>query len=155
MSNEAMRRPRAPDCFDKFSHYTIGMSPAVWAGFNMERVTMGLTYGNEPQFTAWTHSENGKVTHRRLHRIEVQDRTGRLHRIYGEKLPEAIHTFSGQSFKGAHLATILLRPESIPAPKAAPPSVDYWPRYRDVVNMFIGIMIVVTLRFIVGVLATL
>lgn len=116
---------------------------------------MGLQHGKEPQYTSWTHTENGKVMHRRLHRMKVQDRNGRLHNLEGDKLPEAIHTFAGQAYKGAHLATILLRPETVRVPKAAPQETASWPNLRDVANFFVGFMCITMLRVIVALIEAL
>ena len=111
---------------------------------------MGLKHGNEPQYTMWTHRENGKVKHRRLHRMEVQDRFGRMHYLRDDDLPETIDTFSGQGYTGAHLATILLRPEKLRVPQAAPPDTAAWPNLRDVANFFIGFLSIAMLRIIIA-----
>ena len=111
---------------------------------------MGLKHGNEPHYTSWTHMENGKVMTRRLHEIEVQDRFGRVHRLKNEELPDTFITKVGQAYKGAHLATILLRPEKLPVPKAAPPDTVSWPNQRDVVNLLLGFLGIVMLRFIIA-----
>lgn len=116
---------------------------------------MGLKHKNEPQYCMWTHTENGKVMHRRLHRIEVQDRNGRMHILEGDKLPESIGGFSGQAYKGAHLATILLRPETIRVPKAAPPDTASWPNLRDAVNLLLGFLGIVILRFTIALIEAL
>ena len=116
---------------------------------------MGLKHGKEPQYTMWTHTENGKVTNRRLHKMDVQDRFGRMHRLKEDELPEAIHTFSGQAHTGAHLATILLRPEKLRVPKAAPPDTASWPNLRDAVNLLLGFLGIVMLRFIIALIEAL
>ena len=116
---------------------------------------MGLKHGNDPQYTMWTHTENGKVTNRRLHRVSVQDRFGRMHHLKDDELPEAFHTFSGQAHKGAHLGTILLRPEKLRVPSAAPPDTAGWPCLRDVANVLIGFVSISILRFIIALIEAL
>ena len=116
---------------------------------------MGLKHGNEPHYTLWTHSENGKVFHRRLHHMEMQDRLGQLHHLEGDKLPQAVFSFAGQAYTGAHLATILLRPETVPVPKAAPPDTAAWPSLRDVANFLVGFMSISILRFIIALIEAL
>jgi hypothetical protein len=150
--SEAMRSPRGFDCFDMSSLGAAGMRSAdlLWTGLNTEKNAMGLKHGNEPQYTLWTHTENEKVLHRRLHHMKVQDRNGRLHNLEGDKLPEAIHTFCGQAYKGAHLATILLRPETVRVPKAAPPDTASWPNLRDVANLIVGFLGITMLRLIIA-----
>ena len=100
-------------------------------------------------YTKWTHVENGKVLVRRIHRMEIQARNGQLYVLRDDKLPDFIQTCAGVGYKGAHLAQILLRPETIsrrspfPAPVAKP-----WPTLRDVVSVAIGFMAFIMLRFI-------
>jgi hypothetical protein len=155
--SEAMRSSRGPDCFETASRVAAGMRSAVWlwTGQNTERNAMGLKHGNEPQYTMWTHTENGKVVNRRLHKMDVQDRFGRMHHLKEDELPEAIHTFSGQAYTGAHLATILLRPEKLRVPQAAPPDTAAWPCLRDVANFFIGFMSITILRVIIALIEAL
>ena len=105
-------------------------------------------------YTKWTHVENGKVLVRRIHRIEVQARNGGLYVLRGDKLPDFIQTSAGEGFKGEHLAQILLNPESISqrAPFTAPVA-NPWPTLRDFVNVGIGFLTFLMLRFTVSVLA--
>ena len=109
---------------------------------------MALTHGSE-HYTKWMHIENRKVLVRRLHRIEIQARDGRLYAITGDRLPDSFGTFSGHAYKGEHLAQILLRPDSC-ATYETPRQSASWPSFRDAVNMFIGFMGIVMLRFIIG-----
>jgi len=106
---------------------------------------MALQQGSE-RFTKWTHVENGKVLTRRLHRMEVQARDGRLYVIKGDELPDAIQTNCGTAYKGEHLAQILLHPGSITRRSLA--SRGPWPDGRDALNFAIGFLATVVLRFL-------
>ena len=72
---------------------------------------MALHHGDE-HYTKWMHIENGNMMVRRLHRIEIQARDGRLHVIRGEDLPDGFVTSAGHGHKCKHIAQILLRPQS-------------------------------------------
>ena len=153
MFSKAMRFRKGPDCFETPSRGAVEMrlTGPLATGLNAKKeVLMGLKHKSEPQYTMWTHTENGKVTNRRMHKMDVQDRFGRMHRLKEDELPEAIHTFSGQAYTGAHLATILLRPEKISGPKAAPPDSAPWPNLRDVTNLLVGFMGIALLRIIIA-----
>ena len=106
---------------------------------------MALTQSNE-KFLKWVHTENGNVMVRRIHRLEVQARDGRLHVLIGDQLPDFIQTSAGQGMKGCHLAQILLSPN--PAPEYTPDKADPWPRRRDFVSFAIGLLVFVLVRFI-------
>ena len=147
--NKAMRSPGGLDCFAMTRPRGFGMSPTHGTGFNTKRSAMAQKK-EEDAYMYWTHSENGRTLHRRIYELHIIDRFGRPHRIKGRWLPKAIFTYCGQAYVGEHLAEILLRPESIPDYPLAPPETAGWPTFRDVVNMFIGFMIVVMLRFIIG-----
>ena len=77
----------------------------------MEGQVMALCQGSEC-FTRWTHVEDGQVMNRRLHRIELQTRDGRLRVITGDKLPDFIQTCAGHGYTDANLAQILLSTKS-------------------------------------------
>jgi hypothetical protein len=87
--------------------------------------------------------------------MDVQDRYGRMHHLKDDELPEVIHTFTGQAYTGAHLATILLRPEKLRVPKAAPPDPAAWPSFRDVANFLFGFMCIAMLRVIISLIEAL
>ncbi len=89
---------------------------------------MALKHGDE-HYTMFTFTENGQVMNRRLHRIEFQDRTGKVHVLEGKQLPNHIMAHTGQAQKGQHCATILLEPE-----KAKSLIPEAWPTHRDVLN---------------------
>jgi hypothetical protein len=109
---------------------------------------MALQQGSE-RFTKWTHVENGKVLTRRLHRMEVQARDGRMYVIKGDELPDAIQTNCGAAYKGEHLAQILLNPNKINTRCYELGSGGPWPNGRDALNIAIGFLAVVALRFFV------
>ena len=106
---------------------------------------MALTQSNE-KFLKWVHTENGNVMVRRIHRLEVQARDGRLHVLIGDQLPDFIQTSAGQGMKGCHLAQILLSPN--PAPAYSPDPARPWPNLRDFVSFVIGLLVIVLVRFI-------
>jgi hypothetical protein len=120
----------------------------------MEERTMAIKQDKEC-YTKWTHVESGKVLVRRIHRIEVQARNGGLYTLRGKELPDFIQTSAGEGHRGAHLAQILLSPESIPrrAPFVAPVA-NPWPSLRDLMNVGIGFLAFVMLRFTFSVLAS-
>ena len=112
---------------------------------------MALKHGDE-YYTMFTHSENGKVLNRRLHRIEVQSRNGRMFPITGQDLPERISTYAGQDHKGEHLGQILLSPNKVPRRPYVRIEKRPWPSFRDVLNFAIGFFAVALIRFFVSVL---
>jgi hypothetical protein len=109
---------------------------------------MALKQGSE-RFTKWTHTENGKVLTRRLHRMEVQARDGRLYVIKGDDLPDALQTNCGHAYKGEHLAQILLNPSKINTRGYELGSLGPWPNGRDALNFAIGFLAIAVLRFVV------
>lgn len=122
---------------------------------NMEKQTMALkSEKDSEQHTKWVHVENGKVMVRRIHRMEIQARTGVMYRLRGKDLPDFIQTSAGDGYKGAHLAQILLKPEKIPqrTPYTATVANPY-PSLRDLANMGFGILGFLLLRFIIFVVA--
>ena len=105
----------------------------------------------EERFTKWTHVENGQVLNRRLHRIQVQARDGRMYILTGDKLPDFIQTCSGLGFKGVHTAQILMSPETIPhKPAYQLPVTEAWPVSRDVVHMALGVIGFFAVRFLLN-----
>jgi len=90
---------------------------------------MALRQGSEC-FTRWTHVENGHVMNRRLHRIDLQTRDGRLRVITGDKLPDFIQTCAGHGYTDANLVQILLFPKSlsrrVPKQGSRLPVTDCW-----------------------------
>ena len=108
---------------------------------------MALVHGKE-HYTNFTHMENGKVMTRRLHRIEVQARDGRMYSFTDDRLPDAIVTNCGHAYKGEHLAQILLRPGDCATYQAS--KANAWPNLRDVVNLFLGFLSISILRFVIA-----
>jgi hypothetical protein len=114
---------------------------------------MALVHGSE-HYAKWTHMENGKVLTRRLHRIEIQARDGRLYALTGDRLPDALVTNSGHAYKGEHIAQILLRPESCTAYET-PRQAAAWPNLRDVANFVIGFVSISILRVLIALIESL
>lgn len=83
-------------------------------------------------------------TNQELHRIEIQAKDGRLYALTGENLPEALMTNSGHTYKGEHLAQILLRPDQYSTYQASKASA--WPNLRDVANFAVGFVSLTILR---------
>ena len=113
---------------------------------------MALHHGEE-HYTKWMHIENGNMMVRRLHRIEIQARDGRLYVIRGKNLPDGFVSNTGHGHKGEHIAQILLRPESIRNLHA--PDVDFWPKARDVLHVGLGVFGFLMLRFFISLLQNL
>ena len=113
---------------------------------------MALHHGEE-HYTKWMHIENGNMMVRRLHRIEIQARDGRLYVIRGKNLPDGLVSNAGHGHKGEHIAQILLRPESIRNLHA--PDVDFWPKARDVLHVGLGVFGFLMLRFFISLLQNL
>jgi hypothetical protein len=90
------------------------------------------------RYTMFSHAENGKEFHRRIHRIEIQAKHGHLYHLEGDNLPDSIHTNAGVGFKDCHTMEILV-PEwqRIPrTPQVARPF--FRPTTRDVVYLVMG-----------------
>jgi hypothetical protein len=107
-------------------------------------MAMAIRHGDE-YFTRWTHVENGKVLNRRLHRIEIQARDGRLYIVTGEKLPDFLQTCSGHGYKGEHIAQILMHPKVGRSPDAEPKP---WPTSRDALHAVLGLGLFLLLQFL-------
>ncbi len=105
---------------------------------------MALKHGQE-FFAMFAHVENDRVLNRRLHRIEIQARDGRLYVLEGEQLPAYVQTHTGTGFKGEHLMQILMKPG--PAKEAR----MNWPTGRDLLHGALGILFVVIVRLLTGV----
>ena len=63
--------------------------------------------------------------------------------------------FAGQAYKGAHLATILLRPRNDSRPQGSAPDTASWPNLRDVANLLLGFLGIAMLRFIIALIEAL
>lgn len=108
---------------------------------------MALKQGSE-RFTKFTHVENGRVLTRRLHRIQVQARDGRLYILKGENLPDYIETCCGHGHKGEHLAQILLNPSKVNTGTYLSFTPPPWPSARDVLNFVLGIGAMMLVEFL-------
>lgn len=117
---------------------------------------MALKHGSE-YFTKLTHIENGKIVPRRIHRLEVQDRHGRLHILTGEKLPDYIQINTGHGYAGKHLGQILLGTKGLSLTDSvlSLPRVEMpaWPCFRDLLSALMGFLLFFALRFIGAVIA--
>ena len=111
---------------------------------------MALKHG-EDFYTMFTHVENGQVLNRRLHRIEMQGRDGRLYVLEGRQLPDFIQTNTGTGSKGAHVAQILLKPGDAAAESGGwlADTLPRWLTFRDLSSGFFGIVFYLIFRLVV------
>jgi len=112
---------------------------------------MALKHGDE-YYTLLSHSENGKVLRRRLHKLEVQARNGQVFTLKGENLPDRISTCVGMDHKGEHLGQILLNPKKVPRKPLVVFEKQPWPSPRDLLSGSIGFFLVAIIRFIISVI---
>jgi hypothetical protein len=108
----------------------------------------GSTY-----YTKLTHVENGSAMVRRIHRIEVQARDGRLYFVEGRDLPDFIQTSAGTGFKGCHVAQILVPSRKLPstAPHVAQPI--FRPTPRDLVYLVVGCVLPIVASGLIALLS--
>ena len=99
---------------------------------------MALEAGSR-RFCKVIHSENGRTTTRRIHTMKVQAADGRLHHLEGRDLPDSITLHSGVSYRGAHLAEVLLNPKDAKASPILPTSG--WISKRDAFFLVLGFFI--------------
>ena len=78
-------------------------------------------------------SEDHEGFNRRVHRITLQDRTGKVHILEGKALPHKLTLDTGKARKGFHVAEILLEPESADSLLSLPRG-EIWPSRRDVAH---------------------
>ena len=88
------------------------------------------------RFCKVVHSENGRSTVRRIHTMKVQAADGRLHEIDGRDLPDSISLYSGVTYRGAHLAEVLLNPKDAKASPVLP--TTGWISKRDAFFLVLG-----------------
>lgn len=91
------------------------------------------------RFCKVVHSENGRTSTRRIHTMTVQAADGRLHHLDGKNLPDSISLYSGVSYRGAHLAEVLLNPKEAKASPIVP--AEGWISKRDVGFLLLGFFI--------------
>ena len=97
-------------------------------------------------YTKWNHVENGNVITRRIHRLEIQGRDGRLYIITGAELPDYIQTCAGVGHKGLHIAQILLPEEATRPTYSLALQPNPWFSKRDLVCVMIGLALVLILK---------
>ncbi len=106
---------------------------------------MAIKHGSQ-YFTRFVHLENGNVLNRRIHRLEIQARDGRMYVVQGDKLPDFIQLSTGAGHQGEHVGQILLNPQAarlLPSPETRP-----WPCGRDLLNVAVVFFAVAMLRFV-------
>jgi hypothetical protein len=107
---------------------------------------MALEAGGQ-QFCKVIHTENQRTWTRRIHTMTVQAADGRLHHLEGRDLPDSISLYSGVSYRGAHLAEVLLNPKDA---KASPilPAATGWISKRDAFFVVIGFFFFSVISFL-------
>jgi hypothetical protein len=113
---------------------------------------MALKEGVE-HYTAFTFVENGEIRNRRLHRIEFQDRAGKVHILEGKDLPNFVQVNTGTAQKGHHVGTILLEPEK--ATSSLIPKWEAWPSHRDLLNGLAAVVLFMMLQHFVHIASAL
>ena len=106
---------------------------------------MALDAGGQ-RFCKVVHSENGRTWTRRIHTLMVQAADGRLHQFEGRELPDSISLYSGVSYRGAHLAEVLLNPKSAKASPILP--TTGWISKRDAFFLVLGFFLFSMVRFL-------
>ena len=71
--------------------------------------------------------------------MAIQAADGRLHHLEGRDLPDSITLHSGVSYRGAHLAEVLLNPKDAKASPILP--TTGWVSKRDVFFLVLGVFI--------------
>ena len=105
---------------------------------------MALEAGDQ-RFCKVVHSENGRTSIRRIHTMMVQAADGRLHHLEGRDLPDSISLYSGVSYRGAHLAELLLNPKNAKASPILP--TTGWISKRDAFFLVLGFFLFSLIRF--------
>jgi hypothetical protein len=123
LDHDGAGRHRRGILLNEFHEPTCGCKPQSTGGFDMalEAESRG--------FCKVIHSENGRILTRRIHTMKVQAADGRLHHLEGRDLPNSISLYSGVSYRGAHLAEVLLNPKDAKASPILP--TTGWISKRD------------------------
>jgi len=78
--------------------------------------------------------------------MTVQAADGRLHHLDGRNLPDSISLYSGVSYRGAHLAEVLLNPKDAKASPILP--TTGWISKRDSFFLVLGFFFFSAIRFL-------
>ena len=106
---------------------------------------MALEAGGQ-RFCKVVHNENGRTSTRRIHTMMVQAADGRVHELKGKDLPDSITLHSGVSYRGAHLAEVLLNPKDAKASPILP--TTGWISKRDTFFLVLGFFFFSLVRFL-------
>jgi hypothetical protein len=102
---------------------------------------------SDKRFCKVVHTENERIWTRRIHSMTVQAADGRLHHLDGDSLPDSISLYSGVTYRGAHLAEVLLNPKDAKA-SPAPLSDSGWISKRDAFFLAIGFFVFNLIAFL-------
>jgi len=78
--------------------------------------------------------------------MAIQAADGRLHHLEGRDLPDSITLHSGVSYRGAHLAEVLLNPKDAKA--SLVPPAESWISKRDALFLVLGYFIFNVVRLL-------
>jgi hypothetical protein len=78
--------------------------------------------------------------------MTVQAADGRLHYLEGGDLPDSVMLYSGVSYRGAHLAEVLLNPKNAKASPILP--TTGWISKRDAFFLVLGFFFFSLVRFL-------
>jgi hypothetical protein len=139
--DQASAEKRWPGIQTEFLELTCGCKSQQSRG----DIAMALEAANQ-RFCKVAHTENGRTWTRRIHTMTVQAADGRLHHLDGPDLPDSISLYSGVSYRGAHLAEVLLNPKNAKA-SPIPPTSD-WISKRDAFFLVLGYFLFSLVRFL-------
>jgi hypothetical protein len=100
----------------------------------------------EGRYCKWMHIENGNTIVRRVHRIEVQGKDGRLYVLEDDGLPDTVVMNTGVGYRGKHLAQVLLDPKPTLGRERVQPGDNPWPNGRDALHVSAGFMGLLVIR---------
>lgn len=107
---------------------------------------MALQAEKDRWFCKVTHYENGRVITRRIHSIAIQAVDGRLYKLTGTKLPDAISLYTGDEYSGEHMAEVLMNPKPPFRFRDIPKG---WPEGRDLMHVVIGVLLLCGIELLI------
>ena len=105
---------------------------------------MALLRGSE-HYTMFTFTEDHDVINRRLHRVTLQDKTGKVHILEGKELPHKLTVDTSKALKGRHISEILTKPgDTLPSLGS-----EQWPSKRDMLHGFAAFVLFMSIQHFV------